>query len=296
MSRQFSYRGLFVCLALGAAAFGLACGGGGNKGSNEAPATRSFPPDSTMERLLQNGKITIGVKFDVPLFGLLDSVTRKPDGFDVAVGKEIAKELGLREDQIQFVEAISGNRIPYLQEDKVDLIISTMTITDARKQQIDFSIPYYVAGQSILVLKENRSIHSVGDLNGQSVCSGQASTSEATLQSKAPQAKLLSLQVYSACISAMKDGRVDAVSTDDIILAGLASVDKDLKLVGEQFTKEFYGVGIKKGDGDLVTFVNDVLAGMMRDGRWERIYKKYLGSVQGLPSASEAKARLLGPS
>ena len=116
------------------------------------------------------------------------------------------------EDQIEFVEAISANRIPFLQEDKADLIISTMTINAERKKQIEFSRPYYMAGQSILVKKDNNDINDVDDLNGKNVCSVQGSTSEMNVKAKAPQAELLSLQTYSACVSAMKDGRVDAVS------------------------------------------------------------------------------------
>ena len=95
-----------------------------------------------MATIVQKGKLVIGVKYDVPLFGLLDPVTKKVDGFDVAIGKEIAKGLGLREDQIEFVEAITANRIPFLQEDKADLVISTMTINADRKTQIEFSRPY----------------------------------------------------------------------------------------------------------------------------------------------------------
>src|SRR5688572_1274339 len=113
------------------AMFAVACGGDDDDdGADDvsiATAT-TFPPGSTMEALQRRGKITIGVKYDVPLMGQLDPITRKVDGFDVAIGKEIAKELGLREEQIEFVEAVSANRIPFLKEDKADLIISTMTI------------------------------------------------------------------------------------------------------------------------------------------------------------------------
>jgi glutamate transport system substrate-binding protein len=226
------------------------------------------------------------------LFGLLDPVSAKVDGFDVAIGKEIAKELGLSENQIEFVEAISANRIPYLQQDKADLVISTMTINEERKTQIEFSRPYYLAGQSLLVKKDNTTIKTVADLNGKRVCSVQGSTSEKNVVEKAPQTQLLSLQVYSACVSSMKDGRVDAVTTDDIILAGFAAADKDLKLVGGQFTTEAYGIGMKKGKTDLQAFIDQLLTKMLADGRWEAIYKKYLGNVEGLPSSSDLKAKL----
>jgi len=282
-----------LALVMAVSFLAVACGDNDrNAPKTPVAAMKSFPAGSTMDQIVKRGRITIGVKYDVPLFGLLDPLSSKVDGLDVAIGKEIVKELGLGESQIEFVEAVSANRIPYLQQDKADLVISTMTINEERKQQIEFSRPYYLAGQSILVKKDNTTIKSVTDLNGKRVCSAQGSTSEKNVAERAPQAQFLSLQVYSACISSMKDGRVDAVTTDDIILAGFAAADKDLKLVGGQFTQEPYGIGMKKGKTDMQTFVNDVLTKMLADGRWEALYKKYLGNVEGLPSSSELKAKL----
>jgi glutamate transport system substrate-binding protein len=284
--------GFILVLSLGAAACSSGDDNKSSSGSTPAAAAQSFPAGSTMDQIVKRGKIIIGVKYDVPLFGQLDPVSNKLDGMDVALGKEIAKALGLRENQVEFIEAISANRIPFLQEDKADLVISTMTINAMRKEQIEFSRPYYLAGQSILVKKDNTNITKVEDLNGKRVCSAQGSTSEQNIQQKAPQSQLLSLQTYSACVSAMKDGRVDAVSTDDIILAGFAATDKDLKLVGGQFTLEPYGIGMKKGKVDMQKFVDDLLTKMIQDGRWEKLYTQYLGNVGGLPSPSEAKSKL----
>jgi ABC-type amino acid transport substrate-binding protein len=297
MKTNLLFRTLLIGVIALVAVFAVACGDdddGGNSGDGAATpaASPSFAAGSTMAQIVQRGKLTVGVKYDVPLFGLLDPVSRKVDGFDVALAKEIAKELGLKEEQVEFVEAISANRIPYLQEDKADLVISTMTINADRKQQIEFSRPYYLAGQSILVKSDNTTINSVNDLNGKRVCSAQGSTSEQNIKDKAPQAELLSLQTYSACVSSMKDGRVDAVSTDDIILAGFAASDKSLKLAGGQFTQEAYGVGIKKGKTDMAQFVTDVITKMVEDGRWEELYNQYLGNVGGLPSAADAKSKL----
>jgi glutamate transport system substrate-binding protein len=280
--------GVLVMFGLAA----VACGDDDDDDGGTEPAAQSFPPGSTMDQIVQRGKITIGVKYDVPLFGLLEPATNKLDGFDVALGKAIATELGLRENQVEFIEAISANRIPYLQEDRADVIISTMTINAMRKEQIEFSRPYYLAGQSILVQRSNTNINGINDLNGKRVCSAQGSTSEQNIAQMAPQAQLLSLQTYSACVQSMKDGRVDAVSTDDIILAGFAATDRDLKLVGGQFTQEAYGIGVKKGKTDMARFIDDLLNKMLQDGRWEQLYKQYLGDVQGLPPSTEAKAKL----
>lgn len=297
-------KALIASLLIGVAVFAMACGddedpeesgdGGGTATTTATAAATAtaFPAGSTMAEIVDRGKMVVGVKYDVPLFGLLDPVSREVDGFDVALAKEIAKELGLEEDQVEFIEAISANRIPFLQEDRADLIISTMTINAERKTQIEFSRPYYLAGQSILIEADNTAINGIDDLNGKQVCSVQGSTSEKNVVAKAPQAQLLSLETYSACVSAMKDGRVEAVSTDDIILAGFAATDSDLKLVGGQFTQELYGVGIKKGATDMAEFVSGVIGDMLEDGRWEDMYEEYLGEVEGLPSASEAKEAL----
>lgn len=255
-------------------------------------AAPTFAPDSTMAKIVAKGKLTVGVKFDQPGFGLKDPVTGKVDGFDVQMAKDIAKALGLKEDQVEFVEAISANRIPFLQQDKVDLVIATMTINADRKTQIEFSRPYYLAGQSILVKKDNTTITKVDDLNGKNVCSVQGSTSENNVKAKAPQANLLSLTGYAACVDSLKSGRVDAVSTDDIILAGFAASDNTLKLVGGQFTQEPYGIGIKKGNTDMAAFIDALLAKEFSDGTWDKTYDKYLGKVEGLPKAADARAKL----
>jgi glutamate transport system substrate-binding protein len=286
-----------LALAAAAAALAVACGGGGAKPA-AAPATpttaaQSFPPGSTMATIVSKGTMTLGVKYDVPLMGLYDPVSQKVDGFDIAVGRELAKDMGLKEGQVKFIEAVTANRVPFLTDDKVDMVISTFTITDERKQQIDFSRPYYVAGQAVMVKSDNTTIKKVDDLAGKTVCAQTGSTSETQVKQKVPTVTVLPLQVISACVQAMKDRRVDAVSTDDIQLAGFVIADKSLKMVGGQFTVEPYGIGIKKGKSDLVKFVNDDLTKMLQDGRWEKIYTQYLGQVPGAPSAADAKARVL---
>ncbi|MGI8926401.1 MAG: glutamate ABC transporter substrate-binding protein [Tepidiformaceae bacterium] len=291
---------LFMALFAMTAFVAMACGddddddddGGKTTTAPTTAAAPTFAAGSTMANIQAKGKLVVGVKFDQPGFGLKDATTGKVDGFDVAMAKEIGKALGLKEEQIEFVEAVSANRIPFLAEDKVDLILATMTINAERKTQIEFSRPYYLAGQSILVKNDNTTIKTVTDLNGKKVCSVQGSTSEKNVVAKAPQTELLSLATYSACVSSMKDGRVEAVTTDDIILAGFAAADKTLKLVGGQFTQEPYGIGMKKGKTDMTQFVDALLADMFKDGRWDKIYDKYLGAVAGLPKAAELRAKL----
>lgn len=306
---KHSPRLLLILMALAAVVglFAVACGDDDDNTAKDTPkagattpaaaasptvAAATFAADSTMAKIVANKKLVVGVKFDQPGFGQKDPVSNKVDGFDIAIAKEIGKALGLKEEQVEFVESVSANRIPFLQEDKVDLVIATMTINADRKQQIEFSRPYYLAGQSILVKKDNTTITKVDDLNGKNVCSVQGSTSEKNIAAKAPQANLLSLTGYAACVDSMKSGRVEAVSTDDIILAGFAASDPSIKLVGGQFTQEPYGIGIKKGKTDMVKFVDAQLTKWFADGTWDKIYDKYLGKVEGLPKAADARAKL----
>jgi glutamate transport system substrate-binding protein len=282
-----------ISLVAGAA---VACGGDGDDGPEADTRTPIPPPaftaESTMGRLAAGGKLIIGVKFDQPGFGFKDPITDEVDGFDVALGKEIARALGLREDQVEFVEAVSARRIELLETDEVDIILATMTITDERKERVDFTRPYYVAGQSILVRAGTGDIDEVDDLGGRNVCTVEGSTSEANLQRSAPSAKAVSLETYADCVAQLKDGRVDAVTTDDSILLQFVARDETLKLVGETFSEEPYGMGVRKGREDLVAFLDTILANMMDDGRWDAIYADYVGSVAGFPDADAARARL----
>lgn len=243
-------------------------------------AKPSFAADTYMAELQKKGKITIGVKFDVPQFGFLNPATNKPEGFDVDLGNLIADKLGV---EAEFVEAISANRIPFLNEDKVDLILSTMTINEERKQQIDFSIVYYAAQQKLLVKKDSK-ITSVDDLNSQkgSVCSAKGSTSEKNIRIAAPSANVVLQDGYSQCFQLLQNGQVDAVTTDDVILVGLQNNDPaNFKITGDPFSKEPYGMGIKKGRVGFKEFVDGVIKEAKEDGTWLKLYNKWVKKVTG---------------
>ena len=296
-------RGFALLVVLfSALAFAAACGSSDGLGektpsASATPAVQSTPTPafsaaSTMGRIATAGKLVVGVKFDQPGFGLKDPATGEIDGFDVAIAHEIAKALGLSEGDVEFVEAVTADRIPLLQSDQVDLVVATMTITAEREEHIDFSRPYYLAGQSILVKKTTTTIATIDDLNGRKVCSVAGSTSEATLRERAPGAILTSRAGYTACVSDLNAGDVDGVSTDDIILAAFAASDSSLKLVGGQFTQEPYGIGVKKGQPDMVEYLDGLIAQWFKDGTWDRIYNQYLGKVEGMPKAAEARAKI----
>ena len=253
--------------------------------SPAAPGATTPPPVETkmvLPDIKARGKLRAGVKFDVRLFGLNNPVTRRVEGLDVDIARELAKALLGSEDKLELVETVSNNRVPFLQEDKVDIVISTMTITDERKKVIDFSDVYYVAGQSLLVPKGSP-IKTVKDLGGKTVATVQGSTSERTLMKESPDCKPLLLKSYSECFTVLQNGQADAMTTDDIILLGFKATAPDkYELVGGQFTQEPYGIGIKKGRPDLLAFVNSELAKMKADGRWKKIYDKHLKPVSGV--------------
>jgi polar amino acid transport system substrate-binding protein len=256
------------------------------------PTARSFPPGSTMDQIVRRGRLVVGTSYNIALFGELDPVSGKVSGFDNDVAKEIARELGLREDQIDFVDTLIEDRVPALQEKSVDMVIEAMTITPERAQLVEFSRPYYIAGQSLLVRRGNRSVSSLRDLAGRQVCVIAGSTSIPTLTAQAPRATLVFAPGPMDCVTQVRAGAVDAMSTDDIILAGFAADYDDVVLVGGRFTREPYGVAIPKGQTDMVAFVNEVIEHMIADGRWGRIYYEYLSDIPGLPGVAEAKQRL----
>ena len=218
----------------------------------------------------ETGKIRIGIKFDQPGLGFKKSGTYV--GFDVDVAKYIAKKLGYSEDQIIWKEAPSKQREAMLQNGDVDMILATYSITDERKKAVSFAGPYFVAGQDLLVRKDDDSINGPEDLNGKRLCSVTGSTSAATVKEKfASEVQLMEQPGYAECATALFSGIVDAVTTDDIILAGLASASRGkLRVVGQPFTQEYYGVGIKKGNNAFAARINNAIASMIEDGSWQR--------------------------
>jgi glutamate transport system substrate-binding protein len=260
---------------LGASACGSDDEGGGAGGgaTTQAAEVKKYPASSPVGRIQEKGEIVIGVKFDVPPFGFKNPQTNQVEGFDVDLGKAVAQDLGVKP---RFIEAVSDNRIPFLEDGTSDLILSTMTINGERVKEIDFSEPYFIARGRILV-KGDSDIKGVDDLAGKKVCTALGSTYEATLKKQAPKADLRLVDTYSECLELIQNGAVDAVSTDDVILTGMIIQDDSLKLVGDELTQEPYGAGIKKGNSDLKTAVDGTFEKYKQDGRWKKTYDKWIG-------------------
>jgi glutamate transport system substrate-binding protein len=287
---------LLAVVALAAAA----CGSDKKTTSSGATATTvskapTFAAGSTMATIQQKGKLVVGTKFDQPGFGLKNPTTGKVEGFDVEIAKLMAVGIfgGTAADvdsKIEFVETVSAVRESSIVDGKVDMVAATYTINDARKQIVDFAGPYFVAKQDIMVKKDDTSIKSVTDLNGKKVCSAQGSTSIKNVAAKAPQADLsIQFKTYSECAAALGDGRVQAVSTDNTILAGLVQQSAGaFKLVGNPFSDEPYGIGIKKGDDAFRTFLNDRIEAIQDSGDWKKAFDATLGKL-GLKAPTPPK-------
>lgn len=282
-------RWLGVALTVGALAFagcgddeepaGSGASGAAAEGTAATPeaTVEQFAADSTLGKIQAKGEITIGVKFDVPPFGIKNPQSGEVEGFDIEMGKAVAAKLGV---EPKFIEAISDNRIPFLEAGTADLILSTMTINEERVTQINFSDPYFIARGRVLVPGDS-TITGVADLAGKNVCTALGSTYEANLKKQAPEAKLKLVDSYSECFELVQNGAVDAVSTDDVILTGMIIQDDSLKLVGDQLTQEPYGAGIKLGDTEMTDFVNGVFTELKDSGQWLTIYDEWVGKYTG---------------
>ncbi|WP_421874273.1 glutamate ABC transporter substrate-binding protein [Mycolicibacterium wolinskyi] len=247
-----------IALAVALPLAATACGGGG--GGDEG------------------NTIVIGTKYDQPGLG-----QKNPDGsvsgFDVDVAKYVAKELGYNEDQIEWKEAPSAQRETLIQNDQVDFIAATYSITDARKEKVDFAGPYLLTGQSLLVRADNTDITGAASLeNNKKLCSVSGSTPAQRIKDEYPKVQLQQFDTYSACIDALKNGVIDAVTTDEVILAGYAAqTPGTFKIVGDTFSEERYGIGLKKGDSELRNKINDAIEKMESSGTWKEAFDKNLG-------------------
>ena len=262
-----------------------ACGSddGGSDVAAPPVAKADFPAGSRMAEIQTAGKLTVGTKFDQPLFGL-KGLSGQPEGFDVEIAKILGAKLGVAADKIEFVEAVSKNREPFLQQKRVDLVVATYTINDKRDKVVDFAGPYFLAGQDILVAKGNPAgITGPESLKGKRTCSVSGSTPAETMVEKyglKEGGDLKTVDVYTKCRDALKNGQFDAVTTDNMILAGYVdAAPEDFELVGKPFTEEPYGIGLPEGQEPFCDFINTTLKAAVADGSYEKAFTATAGKV-----------------
>ncbi|WP_439676895.1 glutamate ABC transporter substrate-binding protein [Embleya sp. MST-111070] len=286
------------------ALFGTACGKdgspeaktpagstGGSQGApgapgGAAPELPTYTPKTgvaltgskTFDAAKSRGKLVVGAKEDQPFLGSKDPATGKVSGFDIEIAKMIAADLGFGPDKIEFKAIASTNRENALVNGDIDYYVGTYSITDKRKQQVSFAGPYYIAGQSLLVRKNETAITGKDTIKGKTVCSAKGSTPLQNLQSNFPDTTTRVFDTYSLCVESLLSNQVDAVSTDDAILKGYAAKDpKALKVVGEPFTAENYGVGLNKDDSVFRNAVSDAIEAHEKNGDWKKAYDATLG-------------------
>ncbi|MEV7617806.1 glutamate ABC transporter substrate-binding protein [Streptomyces sp. NPDC089799] len=226
--------------------------------------------------------IQIGIKFDQPGLGLREPGD-KFSGFDVDVARYVAKELGYAPDHIEFKQVYSSDRELMIEQNEVDFIVASYSINEKRKAKVDFAGPYFVAHQDLLVRSTESGINKAEDLNNKNLCSVTGSTSAENVRTKlAPKAGITEVGGYSECVVALKESVLDAMTTDNAILAGYAAQDINqgkFKLTGLKLSNEHYGIGLKKGNTDLQTKINAALRKMVQDGSWEKAVAANFGSV-----------------
>jgi len=274
-------RKLAVVAIAGALALS-ACGKSGDKTSDE-PTSKvasgvTVAGSKTFDAMKKRGSVVIGVKEDQPNLGYKDPTTNKYSGFDISIANLIAAKLGYSGTKVTYKAIASVNREQAIINGDIDYYVGTYSITDKRKKQISFAGPYYVAGQDLLVRKEDSAITGPQALAGKKVCSATGSTSIQRIKDEYKKAKTVEFEKYSQCVDGLLNKQVDAVTTDDAILKGYAAQQPDkLKVVGKPFSTEKYGVGMALDDKALRSKVDDILEAAVKDGEWKSIYDATLG-------------------
>ncbi|WP_139981427.1 glutamate ABC transporter substrate-binding protein [Nocardioides litoris] len=261
-----------------------ACGDAGSEGEGgpsvgaEEVEEGKFPEGSRMAELADAGTIKVGVKYDQPGLGFKGANDDLPSGFDVEIAKLLVADLGIDPQdtsKVDYVETISDNREPFLQEGTVDLVLASYSITDERRQVVGQTGPYFVTGQQLLV-PEASDVTSIEDLAGQEVCSVTGSTSIDRINEAG--AKGVGFDSYSECVQKVLDGTVEAMSTDGTILAGYAAQNEgQLKVVGEEFSEENIGVGYSPDRPEMCEWINGVLEESFDNGSWAEAFERTLG-------------------
>lgn len=271
-----------VVAGLGLALSLAACGDAGSDAESvdvEVTEDASFDEGTRMAELAEQGTINVGVKFDQPGLGFNETGSDMPTGFDVDIAKLLVASLGIDPEdtsKVKYIETISDNREPFLQEGKVDLVLASYSITDERRAVVGQAGPYMVTGQQLLV-PEDSDVESPADLQGQEVCSVTGSTS--LDNAKAEGMKPVGFDTYSQCVDKVLDGTVEAMTTDGTILLGYAAQNEGtLKVVGEPFSEERIGVGYSKDSPEMCQWINDTLEAANEDGKWAEAFEANLGA------------------
>ncbi|MDQ1656052.1 MAG: polar amino acid transport system substrate-binding protein [Cryptosporangiaceae bacterium] len=254
------------------------------------PAPGQAPAGSFMDTVRKRGRLVVGTSQDTLLFSSRNPLTGEIEGFDVDLLREVARAIFGDPDRITIKAIAYDKRVPFTADGTVDIVADTMTINCARWKLVDFSSVYYEAGQKVLV-STGSAAHGIADLGGKRVCAAIGSTSIENLARLNPKPVAVGMPTQADCLVAFQQNEVDAISTDDTILAGLAAQDPYARVVGDRFTEEPYGMSVSKSHPEFTRFVNAVLDKLRADGTWARIYTKWLARNGPVPSPPPAQYR-----
>ncbi|HEV2440034.1 MAG TPA: transporter substrate-binding domain-containing protein [bacterium] len=243
------------------------------------PAPGAAAPGGLLNTIHRRGALIVGVKADFPPFGYIDARGQQV-GFDVDLAHEVASLLLGDSSKVKLRTVTSANRISMLRSNEVDAVMASMTITQERKQTIDFTVPYFCSGHLILVKAANASINNFPDLNGRRVSTVKGATGDTVTGILAPRAERITFDQNAEGVLALKEGRTDAFVQDDVLLLGFAKADPSLKVVGwPPRMPGPYGIGVRKGDKDLLGALNIALARIRSTGMYDRMVTKWFGDV-----------------
>ena len=254
----------------------------------DLPAPDALPSGSTMAEIRERGVLRVGVSADTLLMGARNPLSGDIEGFDIDVLREVSRAIFGDPDRLQFRVITSGQRIEVLEGDEpaVDLVARAFTINCDRWEQIAFSAEYYHAGQKVLVTRDSDA-GGIADLEGERVCAPEGTTTLDRL-GQYEGIEAVPATTHTQCLVLFQQGKVDAITGDDTILAGFAAQDPYAKVVGEAISDEPYGVGVPAQDVDMVRFVNGVLERMKSDGTWAESYDRWLGVLGDAPEPPAA--------
>lgn len=251
------------------------------------PPEQGAKAEDLVPEIYDRGRLIVGLDQGSNLFSFRDPVSGELEGFDVDLAKEIARDIFGDPERVEFRSLTSAERIDALQEHRVDVVVKSMSITCERREHVRFSAPYYSANQRLLTLR-NSEIGQLSDLDGKRVCVAEGTTSAAKLREVVGDVTVLSVNTWADCLVAIQQEQVDAITTDDAILAGMVAQDPNLVIVGDYVGAEPYGVGIPPSSPDdntdgLVRQVNATLERIRSSGRWREMYDKWLSAYGSNP-------------
>ncbi|GIE97318.1 glutamate ABC transporter substrate-binding protein [Paractinoplanes rishiriensis] len=260
--------------------------------SGALPKPGRMPAGSWMAEIQKRGRLILGTSQDTLLFSSRNPFTGKVEGFDVDMGRQVAAAIFGNPDKIQIKVIGYDERVSAARDGSVDLVADTMTANCERWADVHFSTVYYEAGQKVLVSTDSPA-KSIEDLGGKKVCAAAGSTSYdniATVRSQ-PAPVAVAKPAFGDCLVAFQQNEVDAISTDDTILAGMAAQDPYAKVIGPKFTEEPYGMAMSQDHPEFTRFVNAVLERSRADGTWKATYEKWLGEFGPAPAPPAAEYR-----